>query len=102
MSFLSKNFPKGTIIESTECIHIETKKKKGFHRGVVDESNNKETRFHIFTHSTGGNNKLVDFTKFSNDFGKKKLDDKTYITEAIFQNKTKNIKRPKGGGSYNV
>ena len=102
MSFFSKLFKKGTIIESKQCTHIETEKAKGFHWGVVNESDKKETIFHVFTTSNKGNNKLIDRNKFSNDFAKKNLRKDTYISEAIFKNKTKNLKRPKGGGKYNV
>ena len=57
MTFLSKLFKKGTIIDSDQCIHIKTGKVKGYHSGVVSESNKDETIFHIFTHSNKGNNK---------------------------------------------
>ena len=101
-SFLSKRFSKGTIIAKTESIHIETNKKKGKHYGVVSESNKEKTIFHIFTHKATEDNKLIDFSKFSNDFGKLFISAETYISKAIFMNETKNIKRLKGGGKYNV
>jgi len=101
MGFLSKVFKKGTIIESKQCIHIKSGKIKGYHMGIVNESDKNETIFHIFTHSKKSNTP-VDFSKFSNDFGKKRLDNETYISDKIFKNKTKDIKRPKGGGKYNV
>lgn len=100
MGFLSKLFKKGTIIEAKQCIHIETGKIKGKHFGVVSKSEKKETGFHIFTHTKTGNNKPVDFSKFSNDFGKNYIDSETFITDAIFKNKTKKLKRPEKGGKY--
>ena len=100
MSFFSKRFSKGTIIDKVESIHIETNKKIGKHYGVVSTSDKNETVFHIFTSVNKGNNKPIDKSKFSNDFADKVFTKQTYITEPKFKNETKNLKRVKGGGKY--
>jgi uncharacterized protein YktB (UPF0637 family) len=81
---------------------LKTGNDVGAHFGIVEESNKEDTLFHIFTHSTEGSNKPIETDKFSNDFAKENLDDSTNISEALFKNKTKKIKRVKGGGKYDL
>lgn len=99
MSFFSKSFSKGTIIESEQCIHIKTGKIIGSHKGVVHEKKGNWTIFSIFSTSKKQNNNPLDMSKFSNDFGKNLKSD-TKISEPVFMNKTKLLKKVQGGGKY--
>ncbi|RLD54095.1 MAG: hypothetical protein DRJ01_18500 [Bacteroidetes bacterium] len=103
MSFFSKRFSKGTIIDKTDCYNTKTGKYiERKHYGVVSTSDKNDTVFHIFTSVNKENNKPIDKDKFSNDFVKRELSKPTYITEPIFKKETKKLKRYKPGGKYDV
>lgn len=102
MGFLTKKFSKNSIIVSDNCVHESNGTTTGRHYGVVRESDSKRTIFNIFSSRCGNKYKNVeiDKEKFSNDFGDKILSKRTFLSGCRFWQRTKKVKRVKGGGKY--